>query len=55
MVNLVVTGKKKLYFFFARAGMEEDEGDLCRTDEIIKVHCDFRDYFLPTEMKIRAK
>jgi len=51
----IFNGEEKTLLVFARAGMEEDEGDLCRTDEIIKVHCDFRDYFLPTEMKIRAE
>jgi len=51
----VFNGEEKTSLIFCRLGMNNDEGEICRTDEIIKVHCDFRDYFVATEMKIRVE
>ena len=47
--------KDKAMLIFCLMGMDDDEGDACRTDKTIKVHLDFRDYFVPTEMKISAE
>lgn len=51
----VFNGEEKTSLIFCRLGMNNDEGDICRTDEIIKVHCDFRDYFFAIEMKIKVE
>ena len=47
--------EEKAMLIFSVMGMDEDEGDACRTDKTIKVHLDFRDYFAPTEMNVRAE
>jgi hypothetical protein len=36
-------------------GMDDDAGDICRTDKTITVHLDFKDYFVGTEMKISVE
>ena len=41
----------KAMLIFCLTGMD-DEGDACRTDKTIKVHLDFKDYFVPTEMNV---
>lgn len=45
----------KAMLIFCRVGMDGDEGGICRTDKIIKVHLDFRDYFTTTEMNVRVE
>ena len=42
----------KAMLIFCLMGMD-DEGDACRTDKIIKVHLDFKDYFTTTEMNVQ--
>jgi len=44
----------KAILIFHRAGMDKD-GDICQTDEIVRVHLDYRDWFLETEMKVRIE
>jgi len=51
----IYEGEEKALLVFCQIGMDDDEGDICRTKEIIKIHCDYRDYFLQTEMKIRVE
>jgi len=46
--------EEKAMLVFCLMGMD-DEGDACRTDKTIKVHLDFKDYFVGTEMKITAE
>ena len=43
--------EEKAMLVFCLMGMD-DEGDACRTDKVVRVHRDFRDYFVPTEMKV---
>lgn len=47
--------EEKAMLVFCQMGMDEDEGNACRTDKIIRVHLDFKDYFLQTEMKIKVE
>jgi len=47
--------EEKALLIFARAGMDDDEGEICQTKEIVRVHLDFKDYFLPTDLKIRVE
>ena len=47
--------EEKALLVFCRAGMDDDEGDLCRTDEVIKIHCDFRECFEGTEMRVEVE
>lgn len=42
----------KAMLIFCLMGMDDD-GDACRTEKIVKVHQDFRDYFTPTEMNVQ--
>jgi len=44
--------EEKASLVFCRMGMDEDEGDVCKTDEVIRVHRDFRDYYIATQMKV---
>ena len=44
----------KAMLIFCLMGMDDDAGDICRTDKTIKVHLDFKDYFMPTEMNVQA-
>lgn len=53
--NYVFEKEEKAMLIFCRMGMDDDEGDACRTKEVIKVHQDFRDYFVGTEMKVRVE
>lgn len=45
--------EEKAMLVFCLMGLDDD-GDTCRTDELIKVHRDYRDYFMPTEMRIET-
>ena len=43
----------KAMLIFCLMGMDDDEGDACRTDKMIKVHLDYKNYFVPTEMNVQ--
>ncbi|MCX6259204.1 MAG: hypothetical protein NTW49_15085, partial [Bacteroidia bacterium] len=47
--------EEKAMLVFCRAGMDEDEGEICLSKEVIRVHLDFKDYFVGTEMKVRVE